>query len=305
MSFPVMNALKKKLSPDASLHFREGKDLHLVPELSSLVSFRDFYLAVLALLRCAGQRFLIGGSYAFAAYTGIARDTKDIDLFVSPREFGYVMHLLSDAGYATETTFPHWLGKVKYHDYCIDVIFSSGNGLCDVDEGWFRHSTPRTLDGHLVGLIPPEEMIWMKAYVMERHRFDGGDIIHLIHTCGRHMNWRRLLRRFGAHWEIFFSHLMLFGYVYPAEREKVPTWVWKILMQRYERKLRDLSSQVHKGICYGPFLTGEQYAVPLQSWGYEDPRLCPRGNLSRRDIAQFTKNIKKDSHSRIQWWAKS
>ncbi len=300
-----MKTSLKKMSPDVLSKSREGKSLPFVPELSSIASFRDFYLGVLALLRCAGQRFLIGGSYAFAAYTGIARDTKDIDLFVTPREFEYVLHMLADAGYTTETTFPHWLGKVQYHDYVIDVIFSSGNGLCDVDEGWFRHSISRTLDGHVVGLIPPEEMIWMKAYVMERHRYDGADIIHLIQACGTQMNWRRLLRRFGAHWEIFFSHLLLFGYVYPDEREKVPTWVWKILMHRYEQKMHDSSSRIHKGVCYGPFLSGEQYVVPLQAWGYQDPRLVPKGNLSRRDISGFTKTVKKDSHSKEQWWAKS
>ena len=29
----------------------------------------------------------------------------------------------------------------------------------------------------------PEEMIWMKAYIMERERFDGADIAHILRCC--------------------------------------------------------------------------------------------------------------------------
>ena len=42
-------------------------------------------------------------------------------------------------------------------------------------------------------LAPPEEMIWSKAFVCERERYDGADVNHLLRACGRQMDWQRLL----------------------------------------------------------------------------------------------------------------
>ena len=45
-----------------------------------------------------------------------------------------------------------------------------------------------------VKLAPAEEMIWSKAFIMERERYDGADVAHLLHACARRMDWQRLLR---------------------------------------------------------------------------------------------------------------
>ena len=34
-----------------------------------------------------------------------------------------------------------------------------------------------------VKLCPPEEIIWSKSFIMERERFDGADINHLLRIC--------------------------------------------------------------------------------------------------------------------------
>ena len=44
-------------------------------------------------------------------------------------------------------TFPHWLGKAYRGDDFCDVIFSSGNGVCRVDDLWFEHSVPARVLG--------------------------------------------------------------------------------------------------------------------------------------------------------------
>ena len=36
---------------------------------------------------------------------------------------------------------------------------------------------------------------------------------------------RQVLARFGPDWPVLLSHLVLFTYVYPGERESVPHWV--------------------------------------------------------------------------------
>ena len=82
-----------------------------------------------------------------------------------------MLDICAAAGYQTRVRFPHWLGKVSHDNHVIDIIFSSGNGLCTVDEDWFKHAVSGEVFGLPVRLCPPEEMIWSKAFVMERERF--------------------------------------------------------------------------------------------------------------------------------------
>ena len=65
--------------------------------------------------------------------------------------------------------------------------------------------------------MPIEEMIWSKAFLMERERFDGADVLHLVRARQKEINWPRLLSRFGEHWRVLLSHLVLFPYVYPND----------------------------------------------------------------------------------------
>ena len=59
-----------------------------------------------------------------------------------------------------------------------------------VDDLWFTHAAPGRVLGVPVLLCPPEEMIWSKAFIMERERYDGADVAHLILACGRELDWR-------------------------------------------------------------------------------------------------------------------
>ena len=45
-----------------------------------------FYRRVLRALNAAGIDFLVGGGYALERYLGIGRPTKDLDLFLRPRD---------------------------------------------------------------------------------------------------------------------------------------------------------------------------------------------------------------------------
>ena len=182
----------------------------------------EFYRRVLDCLHADGVRFLVGGAYALECFTGVARWTKDIDLFVAPAGCDAVLRALERAGYETELTSPVWLAKARSGDDFVDVIFSSGNGIAEVDEDWFSHAEEGEVLGVRVKLCPPEEMIWSRSWVMERERYDGADVAHLLRACGNRMDWQRLLARFGPHWRVLLAHLVLFGFIYPGERAAVP-----------------------------------------------------------------------------------
>ena len=142
-------------------------------------------------------------------------------------------------------------------------------------------------------LIPPEEMLWSKAFVMERERYDGADINHLLRATASDLNWQRLLWRFGVHWPVLLSHLVLFGYVYPAETRHVPGWVMRDLLDRI-RAERDGPDGFER-ICRGPFLSRSQYLIDLGQWGYVDPRLRSNGGaMTRAEIRDWTAGIARD-----------
>jgi hypothetical protein len=173
-----------------------------------------FYVRTLALLDRAGIPFLVGGAYALNHYTGISRHTKDFDVFVRREHYADVAQALGAAGIVTELAFPHWLGKASCDDGDIDVIFSSGNGLSQVDDEWFEHAATGPVLGVEVHICPPEEMIWQKAFITERERYDGADIMHLLLAWGERLDWRRLLARFDGHWRVLLAYLSFFGFVY-------------------------------------------------------------------------------------------
>jgi hypothetical protein len=244
---------------------------------------------MLETLRSADIPFLIGGAYAFARYTGIERHTKDLDVFIHRRDYERTMRALGEAGCSTELTFPHWLGKARCGEAFIDVIFSSGNGVAEVDDEWFEHARDDEVLGLPVKLSPVEEMIWSKAFIMERERFDGADINHLLRACAAELDWPRLLRRFGPHWRVLLSHLVMFGFVYPALRDHVPDWVLDELLGRIWQEAH--GAPLPARICRGTLISRAQYLVDVERWGYEDARLVPTGSMTWREVARWTAAI--------------
>ena len=249
-----------------------------------------FYDDAVVLLQTAGIPFLVGGGYAVHVYTRIDRATKDFDLFVMPDDVQRILDVFAAAGYDTEITYPHWLAKVRSGPELIDIIFSSGNGLCPVDAAWFEHAVDGIVLDHAVKVCPPEETIWQKAFIMERDRYDGADVAHLLRVCGRDLDWRRLLARFGAHWRVLFNHLVLFGYIYPGERGVIPEWVVRELAARFIHQERHpgLVYQTEQ-LCRGTLFSRQQYQIDLERWGYQDGRLLPEGRMNRADADRWTR----------------
>src|SRR5207248_141969 len=180
----------------------------------------------------AGIDVLVGGAYAFARYTGIERHTKDFDVFVRRRDFQRTLEALARAGYHTEVPFPHWLGKAHCGEFFVDVIHGSGNGVTVVDDAWFEHATPDRVFDIDVRLVPPEEMIWSKSLIQERERFDGADVAHLLHARCEHLDWPRLVDRFGPNWRVLLAHMVLFGFIYPSETNRLPQPILRELIGR-------------------------------------------------------------------------
>src|SRR4051812_25321567 len=196
-----------------------------------------FYRRTLHVLSDARVPFLVGGSHAILNYTGIVRATKDFDLFVRQSELESALTALREAGYRTEITFPHWLAKARQGNDVVDLVFSSGNGICQVDDAWFDHAVEAEVLGMPVKIAPVEELLWQKTFVMERERFDGADVVHILRACAEAMDWSRLTARFGHYHELLLTYLTFFGFVYPSERHRLPREVVEDLLTRARSQL--------------------------------------------------------------------
>jgi hypothetical protein len=248
-----------------------------------------FYVRVMTKLQDAGVPFLVGGAFALARFTGIERNTKDFDIFVRRDDLERAFAALNDETCRTELTFPHWLGKaICGHDF-VDIIFSSGNAIAHVDDEWFEHAPEENVLGMRVPVSPPEELIWSKAFIMVRDRFDGAEVLQLFLRCGPQLDWERLLRRFGDHWRVLFAHIVLFNYVYPGEHTKVPLWVVEHFIARMHKETREPPPNEH--VCRGPLISRAQYLIDIQLWGHKDARLGPGGCMSDAEVKRWTQAI--------------
>jgi hypothetical protein len=250
-----------------------------------------FYRHALSILAGARIPHLVGGAYAFARYTGIERHTKDFDIFIRREDFQRASFAFQKAGYDTELTFPHWLGKAFKGEDFVDLIFSAGNGVARVDDVWFEKATHDRVFGVEVDLIPAEEMIWSKGLIMERERFDGADVAHVIRAMGKTLDWARVLDRFGPFWRALYAHIVLFGFIYPSDRANVPAWVVDELTNRMRGETR--AGNAEEKTCYGPILSRQQYLRDIDDWGYADARLAHE-LLTPEEIVHWTAGIAVD-----------
>lgn len=250
-----------------------------------------FYRHVMRTLTDADIPFLVGGTYALGHYTGVLRPTKDLDVFVRRGSLERALGAIGSTGYRTELTHPHFLGKAYAGTKFVDVIFSSGNGSCEVDDWWFEHAPHGTLFDLPVRFCPIEEMIWSKSYVMERERYDGHDVAHLLRAGAHRIDWPRLLARFGPHWRVLLAHLILFGFIYPGERARLPELVMDELIDRLRR---EVPAALDANLCRGTLLSRSQYLHDIEHLGFSDARIEPFGAMTVEETAQWTKAMEKE-----------
>jgi hypothetical protein len=244
----------------------------------------SFYKEALRQLTAAGIPFLVGGAFALREYTPVVRATKDLDVFLKPVDQARAMALFRMLGFHVETTAPHWITKVFSGLFYVDFIFGLANGVGQVDDQWFARSRPGIVFDIPVKLIPPEEMLWSKAFIMDRDRFDGADINHLILYQSESLDWARLQSLFAGHWRVFLSTLLLFGFVYPSKRQLVPEALLKELLAKALAETNAPSEAAE--LCQGTLLSRSQYAVDIDSGAYADVRTPPYGSLTSEQTRQ-------------------
>ncbi len=228
------------------------------------------YREALRVLNEAGVSYAVGAAFARYVYTSIWRQTKDLDIFVKPENLETAINALEQAGFETEVKEPSWLAKAWKDGHFLDLIFGTGHGQLPIDDHSFAGSQEGKVLGVPVKLIPIEEMIASAAYIAGRNRFDGPEVVHLIHSAKGKLDWQRILDRLGENRELLLWHLILFDFVYPGHSRYLPQELMVELFdearQRWEKKPH--GRKAFRGTILDPF----SYTVDVEDRGYEDRR---------------------------------
>jgi Nucleotidyl transferase of unknown function (DUF2204) len=227
-----------------------------------------FYAEVLRELTQSGFPVLLAGTYAVCAYTGISRRTKDLDVFCRAGDFPRILTHFKERGYAIEIEDERWIAKVHCGEQFFDIIFASANGTMPINDQWFAHARRLEVLGETVSIVSPTELIWSKAFIQLRHRYDGADIVHVILKQHEAIDWKRLLSYMELHWEVLLMHLLNFRWIYPTERDHIPGWLMDELIDRLKHQL-DLPPPQMK-ICRGRMFSRIDYDIAVRDWGFAD-----------------------------------
>ena len=148
----------------------------------------------LRLLKESGIPFLLSGTYAVTAYTGIVRPTKDLDVFCTAGDYPKILAFFQDRGYRTDVEDERWIAKVWQGEHFFDVIFAMSNGAAPITDAWFEGEDTIEVYGVVAKITPPVELIVSKVFIQDRYRYDGADVVHVIYRAHDRIDWRRLLR---------------------------------------------------------------------------------------------------------------
>jgi hypothetical protein len=196
------------------------------------------YKSVMARARNLGLQFAVGGGFATMTYTGQWRDTKDIDFFVTERDKEQMIRVMAECGladyYERQPYQRHWLYRSYKDEIIVDVIWGMANRRAVVDEAWL-HGPEVDFDGERFRLVPAEETLWSKLYVLQRDRCDWPDGLSLIYSMGMDLNWRRLLERIKEDAPLLSALLSVFGWLCPDRAREVPSWIWNELGTRWSQ----------------------------------------------------------------------
>ena len=231
---------------------------------------REVYKRALRALNEHGIPYVVAGAYAIYEHTGIYRETKDLDVFVEPERTIEAARVLRNAGFTMRREQPHWLAKAFDGELFIDLIYGMGNGLALIDAGWYRHSRPAILAATPVRVAPPEELVWHRLFIHERHRHDMGDIVHLIACVGRAMDWSRLLERVAEHWPLLLAQIQIFLYVYPELEGAVPRWVIDTLLERARAEVE--RPRTGERVTRGALISRFSFNIDVNEWDFRDLR---------------------------------
>jgi hypothetical protein len=231
---------------------------------------RLVYTRALDALMREGPPFVVSGLYALHQHTGIYRETKDLDVMLQPSHVEEAARVLKAAGFRVVLSAAHWLAKARDGELFVDLVYGMANGLHLIDASWIRHAYNGEIAEIPILVTAPEDLIFHRLFIWERHRSDMSDIAHLILMYGDRMDWDRLIWRVGDHWRLLLAQIHFFDFVYPGRYDSVPRPVREQLLERAWDAMYE--SDGDRNLCQGTLISRFSFAIDVKEWGFRDLR---------------------------------
>jgi len=188
------------------------------------------YQQVIAEARRREIRFALGGGFAVSVYTGQWRNSKDLDVYIVPEDREAMIEVTAELGLRDHhDKAPYdrtWIYRSSSDGIIVDVMWSMANHRAPVDEAWLMRGAAVNVNGEHLHILPLEEMIWDKLYVLQRDRCDWPDALNLLYAAGPLLDWIRLLDRVGDDAPLLAAALTVFGWLAPGRAQAFPPWIW-------------------------------------------------------------------------------
>jgi len=242
MGNPLRNHSSRR--PQVSVEFKRNTRLRVRPGNSMPIASRlkfhwadaisktewRTYKRAIEALRKANIPFLLGGGFALATFTGRFRDTKDMDFYVLPRARSEAIAALKRAGFSDYfKTRPYdrkWIYRSVRSGVIVDIIWSMANRRAKVDQIWLDNARSVLVRGEELKVVPTEEFLWCKLYILQRDHCDWTDIFNVIYSCGNQVNWVHLIKRLDEDVPLLKAALMVYTWLCPGRASELPARLW-------------------------------------------------------------------------------
>jgi len=191
------------------------------------------YERAISALRTTGRPFMLAGAFSLAAYTGRWRNTKDIDFYVRPGDRDACVAALTRAGF---TDYFHqlpyvreWIYRAWRKDCIVDIIWAMANQRAQVDDAWLERACEITVHGEHLLVVPAEELLWCKLYVLQKDRCDWPDVFNLIHALQTRLDWEHLIDRLGSDVPLLAGLLNVHCWLCPGTDLQLPPRLRELL----------------------------------------------------------------------------
>ena len=188
------------------------------------------YREVIARARERGILFALGGGFAVSVYTGQWRCSKDLDVYVLPKDRDAMIEITRDIGladYHDRVSYDRtWIYRSSQGEIIVDIMWAMANHRAPVDEGWLLRGAAVHVNDEHVHVLPVEEMIWDKLYVLQRDRCDWPDTLNLLYAAGPSLDWQYLFRRLDSDAPLLRALLSVFSWLSPGRACTLPQWIW-------------------------------------------------------------------------------
>ena len=202
------------------------------------------YREAIQALRAAGIRFLLGGGFALATYIGRWRNTKDIDFYIMQEDREKAEEALTKAGFEDYfERLPYdrkWIYRSTRDGVIVDIIWAMANQRAQTDDQWFERAPAAMVRGEALRVVPMEEFLWCKLYIMQRDHCDWTDVFNLIYAVGQHLDWDHLFDRLEEDRPLLKGLLTVYGWLCPEQARYLPQYL------REELDLPELDDPIEK-----------------------------------------------------------